>query len=218
MITLSSLHNVLVGGLIGAAVLTTVSFRLRAMLRAYALSAICLALLSVSVGLRQGLEDPFAFAVATMLLKVIAIPAFLYSLARHTGAPLRLQSFVRAATTLFVAGLLGAITFFVSSRTASYVPSSIPPSFLTIAIYLILLGFTMMILRRDILSQMIGFLTLENGISMISVITVGSLPLFIEVGVFSAVAMSTIVMSHLFRRIQEAYGAPDSSLLRELVE
>lgn len=218
MISLSSLHHMLVGGLLGAAVLTTVSFRLRAMLRAYALSAMFLALLSVSVGLRQGLEDPYAFAVATVILKVICIPAFLFALARRTGAPLRLQSFVRAASTLFVAGLLGAITFFVSVRAAVFFPSSIPVSFLMIAIYLILLGFAMMILRRDILSQMVGFLTLENGISMISVITVGSLPLFIELGVFSAVAMSTIVMSHLFRRIQETYGAPDSSLLRELVE
>ena len=211
-------QNLLVAGLLGAAVLTAMSFRLRSMLRAYALSSIFLALLSVSVALRQELEDPYAFAVATVFVKTFAIPAFLSSVARNSRAPLRLQSYVRAASTLFIAGLLGAITFAVSARTADFFSSSTPASFPMVAIYLILLGFAMMILRRDILSQMIGFLTLENGISMIAIITVGSLPLFIELGVFSAVTVSTIVMSHLFRRIQELYGAPDSSLLRELIE
>ena len=218
MMALFSHHTVLVAGMLGAAVLTTVSFRLRAMLRAYALSAIFLALLSVSVGLRQGLEDPYVFALATVLLKVIAIPMFLFALARRSGAPLRLQSYVRAASMMFIAGLLGVVTFSLSVRAATVVPSSIPPSFLMVAIYLILLGFAMMILRRDILSQIVGFLTLENGISMIAIITVGNLPLFIELGVFSAVAVSTGIMSHLFRRIQHQYGTPDTSLLRELVE
>ncbi|MDO8648855.1 MAG: hypothetical protein Q7R81_03655 [Candidatus Peregrinibacteria bacterium] len=218
MTTLFPLHNVFAAGLLGSAVLTVMSFRLRSMLRSYALSGVFLALLSVAVGLQQGLEDPYAFAIATVLLKVCTVPAFLFSVARHSGTSLRLQSYVRPASVLFIAVLLGSVTFAISTRTASLLPSSTPTSFLMLAIYLILLGFSMMILRRDILSQMVGFLTLENGISMISIITVGSLPLLIELGVFSAVALSIVVMSYLFRRIQELYGAPDSSLLRELVE
>lgn len=213
-----SYHETFAIGLLGAAVLTAMSFRLRAMLRAYALSAIFLAFLSVSVGMRQEVEDPYIFAVATILLKVWLIPTFLFSVARRSGAPLRLQSSLRAASTLFIAGLLCALTFSISSRTTVFLPSSVPASFLMIAMYLVLLGVAIMILRRDVLSQMVGFLTLENGISMISIITVGGLPLLIELGVFAALTVSVFVMSHLFRRIQELYGAPDSSLLRELVE
>ena len=218
MSTFYSFHNTFAVCLLGTAVLTMVSFRLRALLRAYALSAIFLALLSISVALHQGMEDPYIFAIATVLLKVFVIPAFLLSIAERSGTPLRLQSYLRPASTLFVAGLLCALTFSVSVRMTAFLPPTIPASFLMISIYLVLLGFAMMILRRDVLSQMVGFLTLENGISMISIITVGSLPLLIEFGVFAAVIVSTIVMSHLFRRIQAIYGTPDSSLLRELVE
>ena len=218
MITLSALQNILAGGLLGATILTMMSFRLRTMLRSYAFAAVFLALFSVSIGLRHGGEHLYIFGLATILLKSILIPQFLLSLARTSGAPKRLQSFVRAASTFFIAALLCGLAFLMHTRAVTLLPSSLPHEFLMIPISLVLLGFAMMILRRDILSQMTGFLTLENGISIIAVLTVGSLPMFIELGVFSALTVSTLLMSHLFRRVQELYGAPDSSLLNELVE
>lgn len=217
MSALASLQNMFAGCLLAATILTLVSFRLRAMLRAYAMAAFFLALLAVSLGLRHDTEHLYVFAVATVLLKSLAIPLFLLSLARTSKAPLRLQSHVRPASTFFIAALVCGVAFSMNMRGTALVPSP-SHALLMVSVSLVLLGFVMMVLRRDILSQMVGFLTLENGISMISVMTVGSFPLFIEMGVFSAVATSTFLMSHLFRRIQEIYGAPDSSLLNELVE
>ena len=218
MTNLAPMQNIIAGGLLACTILTVVSFRLRAMLRAYAFSAVCLALLSMTVGLSRDTEHLALFAIATVLLNAVVIPGFLFSVSRASGAPPRLQSFVRAASTFSISALLCGLTFFINARTAPLLPPSLPHALLMIAMSVILLGFAMMIMRRDILSQMVGFLTLENGISMISIITVGSLPLFIEFGVFSAVVVSTLLMSHLFRRVQELYGAPDSSLLNELVE
>ncbi len=81
-----------------------------------------------------------------------------------------------------------------------------------------LLGGVMIAIRRDLYSQIIGFLTLENGISIMAAATLGAIPLLTEVGIFFTITIGAMLMSLLSRRLKELYAVEDSAELRELVD
>ena len=80
------------------------------------------------------------------------------------------------------------------------------------------MGFAMMILRKDVLSQLLGFLVLENGIAAFSLSALGGIPVAIEFGVYSAVLIGAILMATLSGRVQQLFGTHDTSRLSELTD
>ena len=92
------------------------------------------------------------------------------------------------------------------------------PELLPISVGVVFVGMVMMILRKDLISQMVGFLVLENGIAAFSLSALGGVPVAIEFGVYSAVLIGAILMATLSHRVQELFGIHDTSHLSELTD
>ena len=73
-----------------------------------------------------------------------------------------------------------------------------------------------MIIRRDLYSQMIGFLTLENGIAAFAVVALGGVSFFTEMGIFAVIATGVLLMAVLSRKVHELYRSQDTVRLQDL--
>lgn len=205
------------GGLLLAGVLTAMTLRLQLMLRLYAIASLCLAALTVGLALEHGTNHLLIAAAATLLIKVILIPSIVGRMVKRVGASMRLISSLRPTTTLFLVVAVLCLVLFNIRQSAFF--ETVDPSYvLFVSVSLLLIGFLMMILRRDIYSEIIGFLTLENGIALFSIATIGSGPAFVEIGIFSVILIGAVLMTLLSRRICELYGTENTDTLRELID
>lgn len=193
--------------------------RSQVMLRYYAISSFCIA--GIAYGLSSILEEEkthlMIFAIVTILIKSILVPFVIrYAQRKHKdkiGSP----SFLRPASSYFVAVGILAITFFIVKQTP-IVGLVQFDTLLYASIALLGLGLATMIVHRNIFSQILGLLIMENGLTVFTLVTVKSLPLLIELGVFGIIVVSSVILSILSSRIREFYGSTDTEKLRTLTE
>ena len=191
-------------------------FRLGQILRYYALQSLFLAGILISMA-AYGDEHLYLSALGVVLFKVILIPTIISTSAARSFASGRLTSFVRPAPSYFVSGftLLLAVLAGISIAHALEETDLI----LTVTAFAAMfLGGAMMAVRRDLYSQIIGFFTLENGISILAAATLGAIPLLAEVGIFFTITIGAVLMSMLSRRLKELYAVEESAELKELVD
>ena len=191
-------------------------FRLGQLVRYYALQSLFLAALLVSMALHDD-EHLYLTAAAIVVFKVILIPFIISYSAKRSGASGRLTSFIRPAPSYFVSGLAFLLAVFAGLSIAPAIQEAdlilIVTSFAAM-----FLGGAMMTVRRDLYSQIIGFFTLENGISILAAATLGAIPLMAEVGIFFTITLGALLMSLLSRRLKELYAVEDTSSAYELVD
>lgn len=190
-----------------------------AMVRYYAFSSLSIA--GIAFGLSfvfpHEKEHLWIFAVVTVLVKVLLVPFVIrYAQLKHKefiSAP----SFLKPTSSYFVvAAILGA-TLLVMKQTPIVGVVEFD-ALLYVSIALIGIGLATMIIHRNVLSQILGLLVMENGVTVFTLVTVKSLPLFIETGVFLTIVASAFILSVLGLRIREFYGSSDTEELRSLTE
>ena len=191
-------------------------FRLGQIVRYYALQSLFLAGLLMSMA-SQGDEHLYLSAIGVILFKVILIPTIISTSAKRSSASGRLTSFVRPAPSYFVSGLTLLLAVLAGMSIAPALEES-DLILTTTAFAAMFLGGAMMAVRRDLYSQIIGFFTLENGISILAAATLGAIPLLAEVGIFFTITIGALLMSVLSRRLKELYAVEDTGDLRELVD
>lgn len=221
MSTFLTTHAIAGGAALFFVVLLFGKFRLPALLRYYALSSLCIAALawvlrSASEGV-AGAEHMWIIALGTLIVKVCFIPWVIAFAAKRAKALMRLQTYIRPAPSYFVAIGILVLTLVIAVRTPLVFNVQLD-ALLYVSLSMVLLGLGFMIMRRDLFSQIVGFLVLENGISIFGMVTVGSIPLLIELGLFNIIVISAVLMAMLSTRVQELYGSEDTEKLRELID
>ena len=89
---------------------------------------------------------------------------------------------------------------------------------LAVAIALFLIGFFAMVNRRKALTQVLGLLSLENGLFLAAISLTYGMPLVVEVGIFFDVLVAVMILGILVFRIGETFDSMDVSKLRKLRE
>jgi hydrogenase-4 component E len=88
---------------------------------------------------------------------------------------------------------------------------------LAVAITLLLTGFFLMINRRKAITQVLGLLTVENGVMLAAVaLTTYGMPLVVELGIFFDVMVAVMVLGILVYRIRESFSSMDTGKLSQL--
>lgn len=194
--------------------------RVQVMLRYYAFSSLAIAGIAYGLSLVLPEEEKFhlwIFAVVTVLIKVVLVP-FVIRYAQKTHKNLITSpSFLKPASSYFVVAVILGVTFFVMNHTPIVGIVEFDVLLFT-SIALIGLGLATMIVHRNIFSQILGLLIIENGVTVFTLVTVKSLPLMIELGVFVIVTVTAFILSVLGSRIREFHGSADTEELRNLTE
>lgn len=193
--------------------------RLKAIVSYYAFSSLAIAGIAVSLSRLAPAESKhlLIFAVVTVIVKSLVVPYVIKLAERRRRQTASLQSFLRPASSYFLAVSLLVVVYFVIRQTPlmDMIEWS---SLLYASLALLALGLATMIVHHNVFSQIVGLLVLENGIAIFTLASVRSLPLYIEIGVFIVTAVTALILSILSSRVKEFYGSVDTEELRSLTE
>ena len=185
--------------------------RIAAVLNVFAAQSITLALAVAWAAWSQDRPDLFITALIALVLKGIVIPVALHRTIQRLGIHREVEKVVGVGIALVVGlaltGLAQALVLKVAHATASHAREE-----LALALAIILLGFLMMILRRNAVTQVVGFMLMENGLILAATGARG-MPLVVEVSVAFSVLIALFVFAVFVFRIRERFDSVDIEAL-----
>jgi hydrogenase-4 component E len=162
-------------------------------------------------------REPELYWVAALLIlfKGLAIPRLLRGMSRRFGTETELSPYVNTATSLVIAGLLVLLGYLVMRPLVAL--SALPTrAGLPLAMGLVLVSLFVLISRKKALTQVVGFLMLENGLALLAILGTYGIPLIVELGVFLDALLGFIVMQIFVYRIHETFESLDVEQLSRL--
>lgn len=184
-------------------------------IQAFQWQSLVLAAMFLMVGYFGHDPELYAMAAFFFVLKVIIIPRYLRRLEQRVGAERESQPYVNIATSLIISGLLVLLAYAVTRPLVAV--SKLPTrGALPLAMGLIFVGLFVIITRRKALTQVVGFLVLENGIALLAMLGTYGIPLIIELGVFLDVLMGFLAMQVFVYHIHGTFESMDVEQLNQL--
>ena len=183
--------------------------------RLYAIQSLFLAGIAGVVAFFDDASEVYVVAVLTVIGKVIFLPWLLNRQLRRIKIAQEVEPLFNAPATIMVCGGLTLLGYLVARPFTSL--ERLGNNTLAIAITLVLTGFFLMINRRKAISQVIGLLTVENGVMLAAIaLTTYGMPLVVEFGIFFDVLVAVMILGILIYRIRETFASMDTSKLNQL--
>ena len=201
----------LAGALVLVSFMLLYQDRLYALLNIFALQAFVLAL---SVAWQAFIQDaPHLYVTAgiALLFKAILIPVVLHRIIQRLGIHREIETVVGVSTTMIAGIGLVALSMVVMLQVTSQA-DALAREDLAFALSVVLLGLLMMITRRNAVSQVVGFMSLENGLVLAATGAKG-MPLVVEISVAFSILIAFIVIGIFLFRIRERFDTVDSHAL-----
>lgn len=188
---------------------------LTAYVTAFAWQSIVLAAVIGCVAYFGNDSELYWVASVLFMLKVIVIPRLLKRMEHRFAAERELEPYVNTATSLVIAGLLVLFAYAITRPLVAL--SQLPTrAGMPLAMGLVLVSLFVVISRKKALTQVVGFLMLENGLTLLAVLGTYGIPLIVELGVFLDVLMGFLVMQIFIYQIHETFESIDVEQLSRL--
>jgi len=199
------------GGLILVSFMLLYQDRLYALLNVFALHAL---VLSLSVAWQAYVQDAphlYVTAMIALLFKALAIPLVFHRMIRRLGIQREIESVGGIGLTMLAGIGLVALSLVVMLQVTA-AAGALAREDLAFALSVVLLGLLMMVTRRNAVSQVIGFMSLENGL-MLAATGAKGMPLVVEISVAFSVLIAFIVIGIFLFRIRERFDTVDVGAL-----
>jgi hydrogenase-4 component E len=182
---------------------------------AFAWQSIALAGVTTVVAYYGRRPDLYWVAALLVVVKGVAIPRLLRRMERRFRTERELEPYVNTATSLVIAGLLVLLGYGISRPLVAL--SRLPTrAGMPLAMGLILVSLFVLVSRKKAITQVIGFLMLENGLALLAVLGTYGVPLIVELGVFLDALLGFLVMQIFVYQIQETFESIDVQQLNRL--
>jgi hydrogenase-4 component E len=199
--------HLLAGGLVLVSLMLLYQDRLYALLNVFALQAVVLALSVTWQAWVQGAPHLYITAVIALVVKAIVIPVALHRIIARLGIHREIENVVSIGPTMLAGIGLVALSMVVMLKvTADADP--LAREDLAFALSVVLLGLLMMVTRRNAVSQVVGFMSLENGLILAATGAKG-MPFVVEISVAFSVLVAVIVIGIFLFRIRERFDTVD---------
>ncbi|MEP7208136.1 MAG: formate hydrogenlyase [Casimicrobiaceae bacterium] len=204
-----------------AAVLLLLAFamlaqrRLPSLINLFGLQGLSLAISTAVVA--WGTHQPHLYwsAGLTLALKVVVLPILLYRLIRRLDVRWEVESLINIPTTMLVGIVLVVFSFNLAAPIAQ-LASTVTRATLGIAIGSVMISFLMMITRRKAIPQVIGFLSMENGLLFAATSATYGMPMVVELGIALDVLVGMLILGVFFFQIREQFDSLDLKHLEQL--
>jgi hydrogenase-4 component E len=203
--------HMLAGGLVLVSFMLLYQDRMFGLLNVFALHAV---VLSLSVGWQahiQGAPHLYATALIALVLKALIIPLALHRVVIRLGIHRTIETVGGIGPTMLAGIGLVALSMVVMLR-ATAAADPLAREDLAFALAVVLLGLLMMVTRRNAVSQIVGFMSLENGLILAATGAKG-MPLVVEISVAFSVLVAFIVIGVFLFRIRERFDTVDVQAL-----
>lgn len=185
-----------------------------AAVRGLAVQGIAVAVLAAVIGVFEGEPELIGIAAVVFGLKGLAIPLVLARAAAASPSTRDEAPLINTTAALLWAAVLTMTAYVVAQPVAALAPGPAAGA-LPVGFALVLIGFLLLMIRRHALGQVTGFLVLDNGIAAIAFLTVGGVPLVVEIGVSLDVLLIVLILYVVTNRMATS-GVVDLDDLREL--
>jgi hydrogenase-4 component E len=203
--------HLLSGGLVLISLLMLYQDRMYALINTFALHAVLLASCVAWQAYLQDAPHLYITAILALAFKAVVIPAAL----RRIIEQLRIHREIDAAVSIGLTMLAGIALVALSMVVMLRVTAASDPlarEDLAFALSIVLLGLLMMVTRRNAVSQVVGFMSLENGLVLAATGAKG-MPLVVEISVAFSVLIAFIVIGIFLFRIRERFDTVDIEAL-----
>jgi hydrogenase-4 component E len=206
-----------------AALLLLVSFamlsqrRVVSLVNLLALQGTLLCVATLLLAWRTGQQHLYLSAALTLALKVVGLPWLLHRLIRRLEVYWDTEPLLDMPGTMLV-GLVTVVFAFGLAQPIAELASTATRNAIGIAVAVILLAFITMITRRKAMSQVVGFLSMENGLFFGAMSATYGMPMVVELGVALDVLVAMLVLGVFFFQIREQFDSLDLHHLESLRE
>ncbi|MEP6560496.1 MAG: hypothetical protein ABJD68_05380 [Nakamurella sp.] len=210
------LIDLVAGALLLTAVLILWRRELAAIIDIFAMQGAALATLVGIMAVEEGSAELGVIAVGVLVLRAGVLPWLLRRAMAGAGAGQReTKPLVNVVFSLLAAAVLTLLAYAVSQPLIELAPSPATHA-IPVGMSLVLIGFFVLVTRRLALSQVVGFLLMDNGITAVGFLTTAGVGLIVELGVTLDVLLVVLVLQVLKTRMRAAFGDTDLDELREL--
>ncbi|MBU0622768.1 MAG: formate hydrogenlyase [Gammaproteobacteria bacterium] len=204
-----------------AALLLLVSFamlaqrRILSLVNLFAWQGALLALSTFIVAYSSNQHHLYYSAGLTLLLKVLLLPWLLHRLMRKLNVRWDVETLINIPTTMLF-GIALVIFAFNLAAPISQLAEGITRGLIGIALACVLLSLLMMLTRRKAVTQVVAFLSLENGLFFAATSATQGMPLVVELGIALDVLVATFIFGIFFFQIRETFDSLDIGHMEKL--
>jgi len=191
--------------------------RVLSLIDLFAAQGLALAASTAVVAYGTGQHHLYWSAGLTLALKVLLLPWILHRLIRRLDVKWDVEGLINVPTTMLI-GIVLVVFAFNLAVPISQLASTVTRATLGIALACVMLSFLMMITRRKAIPQVIGFLSMENGLFFAATSATYGMPLVVELGVALDVLVGTFIFGIFFFHIREQFDSLDIRHMEKLKE
>jgi hydrogenase-4 component E len=189
--------------------------RIRSLIQLFALQGAALVCAIGLAAYATGHADLYLSAGITLVLKVVLIPWLLMRVIHRLNVGWDVETLINIPTTMLIGIALVIFAFNLAQPIAS-LSSSVARGTLGIALACVLLSFLMMIVRSKAVPQVIGFLSMENGLIFAATSATQGMPMVVEFGVALDVLVGVLILGVFMFQIREQFDSLDIRHLEKL--
>ena len=203
---------------VAAALVLLISFallaqrRMLSLLHWFAAQGVVLASTSALVAYVANTPELYISTALTLVLKGILLPWLLWKIVVKLGVHREVEPLVNIFVTILIGAALVLFAYYVTLPIAK-LSHLITRNTLAIALACVLVGMLMMITRRQAITQVIGFLSIENALFFTATAATYGMPMVVELGVAFDVLIAALIFGLFFFHIRATFDSLDLGLM-----
>ncbi len=191
--------------------------RVKTCVWACAFRSFLLTLTSGLIAYFSGIHHIYITTGVSLVLKVVLVPGFLFYIIDKVNIKKEVESYINDTLSLLISCGIILIAYYSTLSIVQF-ENTFMRHCLPVSLAITLVGFFSMITRKKALTQILGLVTMEDGLFFAALSTSYGMPLIVELGVFFDILVSVIIMGIYVYRIKESFDTTDTDFLRELRE
>jgi len=209
-------------GFLAALVLLTafgmlVQRRMTGLIHLFTCEGLFLSISTAVVGFVAGQRHLYISSLLTLSLKVILLPYILHVLVRRLRIQREIETVVNVPLTMLIGVALVIFSYHLTAPVRE-LSTLVTRSVLAIALATVMIGLLMMITRKHAVTQIIGFLAMENGLFFAATSATYGMPLVVELGVALDILIAAFIFGIFFFHIHTTFDSLDIEQMARLKE
>jgi len=191
--------------------------RMFAILHLFAWQGFFLGVSTAVIGFATGEHHLYISSLLTLVMKVLLLPYILYALIKKLKVHREIESIMNTSCTMFL-GIALVIFSYHLTAPIRQLSTLVTRSTLAVALATVMLGMLMMVTRRHAVSQIIGFLAMENGLFFAATSATYGMPMVVELGVALDLLIAAFIFGIFFFHINTTFDSLDVDQMAKLKE
>ena len=149
----------------------------------------------------------------TVIFKALAVPAFLKYVIRRNNITREAEPYLPNFISLIIVTLIIIITIVLAGSIRD---ENLDKTFFVVALSNLFTGLYLIVSRKKIITHVIGYLVIENGVFVLSLAAGSEIPMLVNLGIMLDIFASVLILGIFFNKIGDYLKDPDVHLLRNL--